>query len=272
MREGFSYQSAEAFTFHQKPDDRSDGGAETPPTVLRHMTNRGELSLDTRTGLVRSPLLPNEDIYLSQPHGTSGREYVSIGERALEALLRNPTRVLSDRTILEAMWGKINYDPADLVIRNNAKHCISLLRKKLGEERIQRGTKHGEKSIIYAIQSRGHTLLSPETALEVDHELVLRFTTPLGEIVFNYESLVTSSPLVANGKTPISITPQEGELLRIFTTSGGKIIESPKIPSEYHSQEQTKKLVQRLRRKLGDTDARLIRTARDVGYQLPIAD
>ncbi len=271
MREGFSYQSAEAFTFHQKPDDRSGGSAETPPTVLRHMTNRGELSLDTRTGLVRSPLLPN-DIYLSEPHESWGRKYISNGERALEALLRNPTRVLDDRTILEAMWGKLSYDPDDLVTRNNAKHCISILRKKLGEERIQRGTKHGENSLIYAVQSRGHTFLSPESALEVDHELVLRFTTPLGEIVFNYESLVTSSPLVANGKTPISITPQEGELLRIFTTSGGKIIESPKIPSEYHSQEQTKKLVQRLRRKLGDTDARLIRTARDVGYQLPIAD
>lgn len=157
--------------------------------------------------------------------------------------MKNDTRVLNHRKILEAMWGELFYEPEDSTISSNARESIRILRNALGEKIVDTLGK-GAK-LIFTMKNKGFTLLSPTRALAIEHELVYRHTSPSGTIVYNHEALVASSPLVDNGTTPITLRPQEGDLLKALLTEN-KVYIKKIVPLGYSQ------VLATLRKKLGD--------------------
>ncbi len=258
MSERFGYHSVEVFRIHQKPADTMSGAAtpEKDTEALRHMTPYGELSFDPQSGIAVSPLLPLGHREISFLRANPGRrsDHITNDGKLLEALLRNPTRVHSYDSLLEVLWGKLNFRPFPNVARNNAVCSMQKLRKKLGEVEIRGDNANPKKTLIRGIPYRGYTLLTPEKALEVDHELSYRHTTPLGELKYNHEALLASSPLVEDGNKPIDLTAQEGEILRALIMREGGALPMYALVENFKSIGNVRLLLYNLRNKLGDVN------------------
>lgn len=234
--------------FHQ-PTDTSAPREAPLPEVLRHMTPYGELSYDPLTGIVRSPLVSEErgNIHLADARTTSMQ--ITIVGRILETLIRNPRDVLMHETLINVMHPMPSCKPqvSDL---ESEREAISLLRCLLGES--------PKKRIIRTVRFRGYTLATPEDLISSTNPKTISRQAPQGEIRYNDDALLATSPFINNGATPIGLTPQGAHMLNILMTTKEEAVKHSAF--ELFTIENTRVYASYLRRKLGDFDHALIET------------
>ncbi len=235
--------------FHQPTD--TGAPQEAPlPEVLRHMTPYGELRYNPATGETHSPLLPEErqDIVLARSTTNKTVRILTAG-KLLESLMKNSRDVLMHETLIKVMYPMLSYEPqvSDL---DSERQAISLLRCLLGES--------PEKEIIRTVRFRGYTLATPEDLISSTNPKTISRQTPQGEIRYNDDALLATSPFIKNGATPIGLMPQEASILKLLIRKGGQRV--PRSMFEFPSTGDLRVHIYYLRKRLGDTKRTLIET------------
>lgn len=211
-------------------------------------TSNGPLAFDPERLTVISPLVNKggQTTFVTPTQGA-----------ILGALMKNPTRVLQKMELFKAIWGDLPYEPDLIEVVDTVRVGINELRIRLGEGRL---TAKGKGALLIFTARDGYTLLSPEEALTVENESCYQHRTPFGEIRYNHEMFVVSSPLINKGKSPIHLTSQEGDIMLLFLTRNGN-------PVRHAETDYLKHHVFNLRKKLGDSNFRLIMTISG-GFQI----
>lgn len=206
-----------------------------------------------------------ERLTVISPHVNNGEQPIHVTPvqgKILGALMQNPTRVLPSRELFKAIWGDLPYKPDPIDVSDRVPVEINCLRNCLGEGYL---TAKGKGALLIFTARDGYTLLSPKAALAVENELCYQHTTAFGEICYNHEMLVVSSPFINKGKSPVHLSPQEGNIMLCFLTRIGNRVLFDEFRTFSH--EYIRMYVSYLRKKLGDSDFRLIVTIPG-GFQL----